>query len=76
MVIQVFIQNEAGSNRKNYHNERTLEYLPTKLVSRVIRFHMDSSSGRPLPTVAALTVSLSQRGPCAQAILLSANRLA
>ena len=34
MRIKVFIQNEAGSNRKNYHNEKTLEYRETKLVSR------------------------------------------
>jgi inorganic pyrophosphatase len=34
MLIKVFIQNEAGSNRKNYHNEKTLEYKETKLVSR------------------------------------------
>jgi len=32
--IEVFIQNEAGSNRKNYHDEKTLEYKFTKLVSR------------------------------------------
>ena len=34
MLIQVFIQNEAGSNRKNYHDEKTLQYKFTKLVSR------------------------------------------
>jgi inorganic pyrophosphatase len=34
MTIQVFIQNEAGSNRKNYHDEKTLEYKFTKIVSR------------------------------------------
>jgi inorganic pyrophosphatase len=34
MRIQVFIQNEAGSNRKNYHDEKTLEYKETKIVSR------------------------------------------
>jgi inorganic pyrophosphatase len=34
MRITVFIQNEAGSNRKNYHDEKTLEYKETKLVSR------------------------------------------
>ena len=34
MRIKVFIQNEAGSNRKNYHDEKTLEYKETKLVSR------------------------------------------
>jgi inorganic pyrophosphatase len=34
MVIRVFVQNEAGSNRKNYHNEKTFEYRETKLVSR------------------------------------------
>src|SRR5215510_12415931 len=34
MRIKVFIQNEAGSNRKNYHDEKTLECKETKLVSR------------------------------------------
>lgn len=34
MVIEVFIQNEAGSNRKNYHDEKSLEYKCTKTVSR------------------------------------------
>ena len=34
MFIKVFIQNEAGSNRKNYHDEKTLRYKETKLVSR------------------------------------------
>jgi inorganic pyrophosphatase len=34
MLIKVFVQNEAGSNRKNYHNEKTLEYKETKIVSR------------------------------------------
>ncbi|MBI4480691.1 MAG: inorganic diphosphatase [Acidobacteria bacterium] len=34
MRITVFVQNEAGSNQKNYHNEKTLEYLSTKPVSR------------------------------------------
>jgi inorganic pyrophosphatase len=33
MLIRVFVQNEAGSDRKNYHNEKTLEYKETKLVS-------------------------------------------
>src|SRR5882672_965965 len=34
MLIKVFVQNEAGSNQKNYHDEKTLEYKETKLVSR------------------------------------------
>ena len=34
MLITVFVQNEAGSNQKNYHNEKTLEYLSTKPLSR------------------------------------------
>jgi inorganic pyrophosphatase len=33
MLIKVFVQNEAGSNRKNYHNEKTLEFRETRLVS-------------------------------------------
>lgn len=32
--MQVFIQNEAGSNSKNYHNEKTLEWQRTVRVSR------------------------------------------
>jgi hypothetical protein len=32
MRITVFIQNEAGSNRKNYHDEKTLEYKETKRI--------------------------------------------
>lgn len=34
MQIHVFVQNEAGSNRKNYHDEKTLDYKFTKIVSR------------------------------------------
>jgi inorganic pyrophosphatase len=34
MLIHVFVQNEAGSKRKNYHNEKTLEYRETRIVSR------------------------------------------
>lgn len=34
MQIRVFIQNAAGSNRKNIHNEKTLEYRETRIVSR------------------------------------------
>lgn len=34
MRIQVFVQNEAGSNVKHYHDEKTLEFKYTKLVSR------------------------------------------
>lgn len=33
-MFKAFIQNEAGSNRKNYHDEKTLQYKETKLVSR------------------------------------------
>jgi len=34
MLVTVFVQNEAGSKQKNYHNEKTLQYLVTKSVSR------------------------------------------
>src|SRR5262245_38925821 len=34
MLIKVFIQNEAGSDRKNYHDEKTLAYKETRIVSR------------------------------------------
>ena len=32
--IRVFIENEAGKNRKNYYNEKTLDYLKSIEVSR------------------------------------------
>lgn len=38
MPLTVFIQNEAGSNRKNYPDEKTLEYKSSKLVSRPYPF--------------------------------------
>jgi len=34
MLINVFIQNEAGSSRKNYHDEKTREFKFMKLVFR------------------------------------------
>jgi len=34
MIMKVFIENEAGSNRKNLFNEKTLEYKKTVEVSR------------------------------------------
>lgn len=34
MHIQVFIQNEAGSNEKHYHDEKTLEWKRVVQVSR------------------------------------------
>ena len=33
MLIEVFIQNEAGSNLKKYHKEKTLKYEFARLVS-------------------------------------------
>jgi len=33
MLIEVFVQNEAGSNLKNYHNEKTLEFQFARTVS-------------------------------------------
>jgi hypothetical protein len=38
MRLRVFIQNEPGSNRKNYHDEKTLEYKSTKVLSRPYPF--------------------------------------
>jgi inorganic pyrophosphatase len=32
--IRVFIENEAGKNKKNYYNEKTLDYLKSIEVSR------------------------------------------
>lgn len=34
MQLRVFIQNEANSNRKNIHDEKTLEYKKMIIVSR------------------------------------------
>ena len=34
MLISVFVQNEAGSNQKHYHDEKTLEFKYVKKVSR------------------------------------------
>ena len=34
MMVSVFIQNEAGSKRKNHHNEKTLEFRFAETVSR------------------------------------------
>ena len=38
MNLKVFIQNEAGSDRKNRHNEKTLEFLRSERVSRAYPF--------------------------------------
>jgi inorganic pyrophosphatase len=35
MNVKVFVQNEAGSNRKNIHNEKTLEYIRAETVTGV-----------------------------------------
>ena len=35
MNVKVFVQNEAGSNRKNIYNEKTLEYIRTETVTGV-----------------------------------------
>ena len=38
MNLKVFIQNEAGSNRKHHHNEKTFEWRRTVEVSRPYPF--------------------------------------
>jgi inorganic pyrophosphatase len=38
MRFKVFIENEAGSNSKNHHNERTLTFERAESVSRVYPF--------------------------------------
>jgi hypothetical protein len=38
MTIRVFVQNEAGSNRKNYHDEKTLEFWRSQIVSHAYPF--------------------------------------
>ncbi len=37
-MIKVFIQNEAGSDQKHFHDEKTLEYKHTVTVSRPYPF--------------------------------------
>jgi len=34
MTVNVFVQNEAGSTQKNYHDEQTFEFMFAKTVSR------------------------------------------
>jgi flagellar basal body rod protein FlgC len=34
--MQVFVQNEADSNQKNLHNEKTLEYQKTVIVKKML----------------------------------------
>ena len=38
MKIRVFVENEAGSNRKNYHDEKTLTYRNSQVVSHAYPF--------------------------------------
>ena len=38
VMIKVFIQNEAGSDQKHFHDEKTLEYKRTITVSRPYPF--------------------------------------
>jgi inorganic pyrophosphatase len=38
MTIRVFVQNEAGSLAKNFHDEETLAYIRTALVSHAYPF--------------------------------------
>ena len=47
--MKVFVQNEAGSNKKNIHNEKTLEYIRAETVAGVYPFPygfiLDTTSG-------------------------------
>ncbi len=47
--MKVFVQNEAGSNKKNIHNEKTLEYIRTETITGVYPypygFILDTTSG-------------------------------
>ena len=49
MIIKVFVQNEAGTNIKNIHNEKTLEFIRTETVTGVYPypygFILDTTSG-------------------------------
>jgi inorganic pyrophosphatase len=38
MNVRVFIQNEAGSNQKHYHDEKTLEWKRVASVSSAYPF--------------------------------------
>jgi inorganic pyrophosphatase len=38
VTIRVFVQNEAGSNQKNYHDEKTLTFRRSRLVSHAYPF--------------------------------------
>jgi len=38
VLIKVFVQNEAGSNLKNYHDEKTLAFQSARHVSRAYPF--------------------------------------
>ena len=38
MTIRVFMQNEAGSSQKNYHDEKTLAFHHSRLVSHAYPF--------------------------------------
>lgn len=38
MTIRVFVQNEAGSNEKNYHDEKTLVFSHRRVVSHAYPF--------------------------------------
>ena len=38
MKIRVFVQNEAGSNTKNYHDEKTLIFRRSEIVSHAYPF--------------------------------------
>jgi hypothetical protein len=44
MTLQVFIQNEAGSNRKHYHDEKTVVLKRAVEVSLPYRTPTDSSA--------------------------------
>ncbi|MEO8634694.1 MAG: inorganic diphosphatase [Gemmatimonadales bacterium] len=48
MIIHVFIQNEAGSNRKHYHDEKTLEWKRVEELPR----HYPSAYGFVVGTTA------------------------
>ena len=49
MIIKVFVQNEAGTNIKNIHNEKTLEFIRTETVTGLYPypygFILDTTSG-------------------------------
>lgn len=55
--VRVFIQNEAGSDQKNYHDEKSFEWSAQRPSHERTRSRTGSSSARPARTAAMWTAS-------------------